>query len=522
MTGGPPRWHLALLITLVLIAGAAISTIMAGSALHVSIATAVCILAPLLGLGWLVYARRFIHIRRERYSWRFILYSICTAMLGKVYWLITVAFHYPPPPIALDQLAVLASYVFLWIGLTARPGRFPRDFMERAMLVCDIAVAVGAAISIAVHLSLQALMFSGHSYLTLIVLGAIYPIFALITLIDVIFMLFHTVPRHQHGPRAILVLGVCTLVTGNLVFAYLHLTGHPTDAYVAGALGMIGMALYGVAALWEAAQTPTQSKRPRVIDPFPSFVGFIVPILLVFCALLLSVRCCMGLEPGGIQHLGFTFTSLTLLISLVMIRQILTFMSNRHLYMALQQLYTEMASNAVTDVITGLTNHRYFIERFTKEMRRATRYNRPISLIFADLDYFKRINDSYGHDAGDRALQAAADCLRKCLRDTDVLARYGGEEFVVLLPETTLAQAEILAERLRQAIEALHIPLRGETVLNMTISCGVAAYPTTADTMEDLLRSADQAMYQAKQVGRNRVRVAPPLATDYSSHANSA
>ncbi|MBS3780212.1 MAG: GGDEF domain-containing protein [Desulfovermiculus sp.] len=145
-----------------------------------------------------------------------------------------------------------------------------------------------------------------------------------------------------------------------------------------------------------------------------------------------------------------------------------------------------------------------FFEELEKEIFRSLRYDLPVSVIFADIDHFKTVNDSYGHLAGDHVLIRVADCLKTCLRSSDALARYGGEEFAIILPQTDEMGALVVAERLRQNIEHLHPEYDGRRVL-VTMSFGIACFSCDLDATKNDLRSrADQAMYQAKKRGRNR------------------
>ncbi len=156
---------------------------------------------------------------------------------------------------------------------------------------------------------------------------------------------------------------------------------------------------------------------------------------------------------------------------------------------------------AVTDSLTGLYVRRYFMAKLQEEIRRAERYNRVISIVMADLDQFKNVNDSYGHDAGDRVLQAIGNFLQNNIRDVDIVARYGGEEFVMMIPEAAQEAAFSLSERLRHQISRIEF----DDIPSITISLGVATYPFDGSTLEDLIKKADAAMYAAKQAGRNRV-----------------
>jgi diguanylate cyclase (GGDEF)-like protein len=171
----------------------------------------------------------------------------------------------------------------------------------------------------------------------------------------------------------------------------------------------------------------------------------------------------------------------------------------------------ELLALSRTDPLTGLYNRRYFEERLQEEFARARRYRAPLSLAMLDVDFFKRINDSYGHPFGDEVLRAVAQVTRARLREVDLLARYGGEELIALLPETSPADALRACERVREAIEALQLEYSGldgaKQVVRCTASLGLASLPSPSlQTPEDLLRAADECLYAAKGAGRNRVR----------------
>ncbi|AJE02028.1 diguanylate cyclase [Geobacter pickeringii] len=162
---------------------------------------------------------------------------------------------------------------------------------------------------------------------------------------------------------------------------------------------------------------------------------------------------------------------------------------------------------SITDPLTHLHNRRHLMEMVEKEYQRAARKGGHLSLVILDIDYFKKINDTYGHPEGDKVLASLAEIVTKGLRSYDVAARYGGEEFVLLLPETPISEAYAIAERLRGEVQD-HVfkgTLQGQVV---TISLGVATYPSPrVESIDSLFRQADEALYRAKQNGRNRVEL---------------
>lgn len=160
---------------------------------------------------------------------------------------------------------------------------------------------------------------------------------------------------------------------------------------------------------------------------------------------------------------------------------------------------------AFTDPITGLYNHRYFQETLDRELGRAMRYDSPLSLMLLDIDFFKRFNDTYGHQQGDTVLHTLGGLLKEHSRAVDTPARYGGEEFVIILPETARNGALKRADRLREEVSKYPVRLKNEDV-TVTVSIGLANYPEDGITSKrDLIEKADQALYRAKTEGRNRV-----------------
>ena len=246
-------------------------------------------------------------------------------------------------------------------------------------------------------------------------------------------------------------------------------------------------------------------------------------------------------EPGGDQLLAVPirgwFVALLLLCiglsgQLVLSGRIALLRERRlvHAAASLRELTGQLELLATIDNLTGLTNrrifferlgvefrratrHRLFFERLGVEFRRATRYRRPLSVIMADLDHFKTVNDRFGHLFGDLVLSVTAQALRTNVRESDLVARYGGEEFVLMLPETALAEAMVVAEKLRAAVEAQDYT-NGIQSTRITISLGVASQPESAlADADDLLRRADEALYAAKHGGRNRVVAASSTVT---------
>jgi len=166
--------------------------------------------------------------------------------------------------------------------------------------------------------------------------------------------------------------------------------------------------------------------------------------------------------------------------------------------------HEEIYRLTITDGLTHVANKRHFLDFLEREIARATRHNRPLSLVILDVDHFKEVNDRYGHLAGDRVLQGVAAVVATQVRRDEILARYGGEEFAVVMPETELEDAAVFAERIRLEVESAQFDYDEEPI-RVTISLGAAAL-TPPDSLDSLIVRADTRLYEAKEGGRNRVR----------------
>ncbi len=175
----------------------------------------------------------------------------------------------------------------------------------------------------------------------------------------------------------------------------------------------------------------------------------------------------------------------------------------------------ELEQLSVTDGLTKLLNRRYLEERLAEEIKRSNRYGYPMSFMMIDVDHFKSYNDNFGHPDGDKVLMMVANCFRETLRSADIAARYGGEEFSILLPQTTSSEAETIAERVREHIEATEFPNR-----SITVSIGIASCDPELNSTRELIVAADNALYEAKRKGRNNVQVYEKLRKNLTAEAH--
>jgi diguanylate cyclase (GGDEF)-like protein len=204
------------------------------------------------------------------------------------------------------------------------------------------------------------------------------------------------------------------------------------------------------------------------------------------------------LSIGVLIAVGWLFSPVAVLVALppmVLLHRSLT--------------HQQLQAAARIDAKTGLLNAGAWQQEAERELSRATRHRRPLAVIIADLDHFKRVNDAYGHLTGDRVLAATATALRAAVRRYDSLGRFGGEEFVVLLPDTDPTEAHRVAERLRSQVAAAAVSVEDSAMVQVTVSVGVAMLGANGTALTELLAAADLALYRAKSAGRNRVTFAP-------------
>lgn len=168
-------------------------------------------------------------------------------------------------------------------------------------------------------------------------------------------------------------------------------------------------------------------------------------------------------------------------------------------------LFHQVEQTALRDNLTGLLTHRAFQDQLEESVLEASRYNQPLSIILVDVDHFKSINDTYGHQAGDLVLQGLAHVMDRTVRPVDIIARYGGEEFAILLLQTSRREAAVLAEQIRMDLAAQVFEVMGKSI-SITSSFGVATFPEDATSGQQLFRQADQRLYKAKHEGRNQVQ----------------
>lgn len=201
-------------------------------------------------------------------------------------------------------------------------------------------------------------------------------------------------------------------------------------------------------------------------------------------------------ELRGAQQFVFSIIIFTILVEALFIF--------RPMVSKVKRLAERLQQEASFDQLSGLFNRRAFAILAKKAVAHSIRYKDPLSLLTFDIDHFKSVKDSYGHDVGDTVIQHIGDIIKNSVRESDTVARFGGEEFVVLLPQTDEADAMLLAEKVRQKIENTPLELP-KLIIEMTASCGISQFAASELAMDAMLKRSDKALYQAKKQGRNRV-----------------
>lgn len=207
-----------------------------------------------------------------------------------------------------------------------------------------------------------------------------------------------------------------------------------------------------------------------------------------------------SISLGGHSNLGELLVGPTIFLGTCLVLAWLSRKQKEH-----QKLLEKTSTH---DRLTGLYNYGYFIDRLEEEVKRAGRYGLETSLIMLDLDKFKAFNDAFGHEKGNVMLIRISQIIGQNIREVDIPARYGGEEFALVLPYTGTEETQVIAERIRKSVEKTDFKGDGpQAVVKMTLSLGVATFPVTAKSITDLIFQADEALYDAKRKGRNRVCV---------------
>jgi diguanylate cyclase (GGDEF)-like protein len=456
---------------------------------------------------------------------------------------------YAPFPSWADA-GYLGLYPFLFAGTLLLPAW--ASTVARFRILLDSLMIMAALFTFSWYFVLGPTFIEGDGTLFSKAVGVAYPVSDLIIAFSLLFFLPLVRERHLHNTVYLLIIALGIIIISDSINDYLLLH----EAYETGGLldwgWPLGYMLVGLSAvvLLHSETTGSLSKQPDATKT--SLWRTLIPYALLpaVAALILYTLTSSGdnaLKAG--VYWGGAF-----LLAVILARQVFALKDitgtaqqiqqlNRDLQESRDQLHdaheelqaaheellthheelrkahARLESLATTDSLTQIANHRAMIDAIDTELARARRFTKTCSLLFLDIDHFKTLNDRHGHPAGDLVLQSFAQIVQPCLRSLDIFGRWGGEEFVVLLPETDVVGAEVIAEKVRSAAAAHLFPIDGG--LHLTCSVGIATFPRDGADRNHLIAAADKAMYAAKHLGRNQVRVAtdPAIAEASESQA---
>ena len=444
---------------------------------------------PML-LAWRVAHRGSLPPATRRAWWRLGV-GLAGWFIANVGWLWFEAIRGVETPPVVDVVYLTAAGVMLF-GLLALPGR-QRSREEQLRLALDVGVVVAAAFVAIWYLVLGPATTTGDTSLVTVLLSVAYPVADLVLVFGIVTAMLRGTPASGTGSLQLLLLGIGAYVVADVVDGYRNLHGgEMVGIGWTHLMWLGGLLLFALAAdsQWAHAVDGTlrEAARPRrsfSVLPYLAVVGGY--------GLLLVVARGLALYPLGGMLVGSV-----VMIALVVARQLSVLRENARLTERYQQL-------AATDGLTGLANRRHLLEVGEHLLRIAARVGRPLAVMMIDVDHFKRINDVYGHGAGDVMLCEVAERCRRELRTSDLLGRYGGDELVALLPETGAEEAARVAGRVREAVTGEPV-LAGGRRLPLTLSLGVADSRDCGD-LDVLLHRADMALYEAKRRGRDQAAI---------------
>jgi len=432
-----------------------------------------------------------------------------------------------PPALSLSLWAsagYLSAYPSLLLGILLLPTRPLRGAARTRVLMDGLMIMVAVA-TFSWYYILGPTVLQGDTSVGVKVVGAASTLGDLVLIVCLLLLWARAGDGAMQRVVRPLALGLGVIVVTDGAFDYGTLRGTYATSGLLDIGWPLGYMLVGLAALalrqaraWPAP-APLLPARPvrrsarqwRAAKPYLPYA--LVPAVL---ALVGNARAARGHVAAALE-LG-VYLGGALLIGLVLVRQVVALRDNQRLYQQIEERNQALAAAnarletlASTDPLTGLLNHRAFHARLDEEIARAERGGRPLALLLVDLDDFRTINNTHGHQAGDRALVAIAAALRGSLRAGDSAGRLGGDEFAALLPEADLSEALAVAERARAAVAGIALPA-GDATIRATTSLGVAALPRHARTRDELIQAADQAAYAAKDAGKDCVHASgdPP------------
>lgn len=442
-------------------------------------------------LAWRTSLHRGLNDGTRR-AWRLLAAAVTVWWIGDVIWVVyEVVLGEPPFPSPADA-AYLLFYPLMMGGLLSFP-HAPQSRIERTKFVMDAGTVLLGGWMVVWYFVLGPTAVAKDTPLLQTILSAAYPLGDLVLIFGIAAVLLRLPGEDKRVPFALLAGGVVAFLVADLAFGHLSLQ----DAYSSGdwpdGFWMVAALLFGAGAQvqysWASREGPPEHspiQEIQSVSPLPyAAVG------LGYILLVVAGRGEPAYPLGGLLFGAIAVTAIVLARQLTLMNENI-------------KLLGDLRALARTDPLTGVHTRRHFFELAGREFSRTERYDRPLSAIMIDVDHFKRVNDRFGHAAGDEVLRVVAARMLDDLRDIDLIGRYGGDEFIALLPESTAEAAAATAERLLARVAAASARTAAQPV-SVTISAGVAGAGDCPD-LATLVRRADEALYRAKAAGRNCVR----------------
>lgn len=431
---------------------------------------------------------------KTRRAWIAVGLAVFCWWLGDVLWTYyEVGLKQAPFPSPADA-AYLLFYPVLLIGLLSFSSA-PHTRAERTKFWLDTVTVLLSGWMVVWYFVLGPTALAQDADLLMTVLSSAYPIGDLVVIFGIATVVMRRPEEGSREALGLLAAGVTAFLIADLAFGHLSLR----DAYQSGdwpdGFWMVAQFLMAAGAqvqVWNAQHRRHEEPRAERVIKSASMLPY-AGVALGYALLLLAARTAAPYPIGGLLGGAIAVTAV------VLVRQLTVMHENIRLLGELHEL-------ATTDSLTGSMTRRHFFDLAHREFARAKRYKRNLSAIMIDIDFFKAINDRYGHATGDEALQAVVTRCRHNLRDIDLLGRYGGDELVILMPEVDLRDATRVAERVLAAVAETPLVSNGSRI-DLSVSAGVAAVEGSSD-LATMLRRADVALYEAKQAGRNCIRTA--------------
>ncbi len=431
---------------------------------------------------------------KTRRAWLLVGLAVLCWWLGDVLWsFYEVALGKAPFPSPADA-AYLLFYPTLLMGLLSFPSA-PNSKAVRATFWLDTATILVSGWMVVWYFVLGPIALAHDADLLTTALSSAYPIGDLVILFGIACVLLRRPREGSREALGLLAAGVASFLVADLAFGHLSLR----NAYQGGdwpdAFWMIALFLMACAAqyqVWTAARQRHEEAPAETEIKSASMLPY-VAVALGYAMLFFAGQHSAAYPIGGLIAGAVAVTAV------VLARQLTVMNENIKLVGKLHEL-------ATTDSLTGSLTRRHFFDLAHREFSRAKRYDRKLSAVMIDIDFFKAINDQYGHATGDEALRAVVTRSRHNLREIDLLGRYGGDELIILMPEVGLRDATRAAERLIAAVAETPL-ITNEHRIDLSASAGVATVEDSPD-LQTMIRRADVALYEAKQAGRNCVRTA--------------